>query len=153
MEKQLKDGGFWKKGCPVVLSNLRLLTVTHRDFHGHDQTGQLIVNKTAAPALEGVFRQPYKLHFPIRHMRLADAYGPKHDRPRDGDVSASFACRQAVPSPCAGAGGPRQTTPMASRSISTRWRTRTSAVARPATPRLGSTAIAHATGAGWSRDG
>ena len=107
VQAQLKDGGFWHRGCPVVLSDLRLLTVAHRDFHGHDQTGQLIVNKTAAPALERVFRQLYKLHFPIRHMRLADAYGPVRDRPRDGDVSASFACRKAVPSPCPGAGGTR----------------------------------------------
>ena len=106
-QKQLRDGGFWQNGCPVALSNLRLLTVTHWNFDGHKQTGQLIVNRTAAPALERVFRQLRKLHFPIRHMRLADAYGPERDRPSDGDVSASFACRKAVPSPCPGAGGPR----------------------------------------------
>ena len=29
-------------------------------------------------------------------------YGPKSARPRDGDVTASFECRQAVPSPCTG---------------------------------------------------
>ena len=57
VQQQLKDGGFWHRGCPVALSNLRLLTVTHRDFRGRDQTGQLIVNKTAAPALERVFRK------------------------------------------------------------------------------------------------
>ena len=107
VQKQLKDGGFWRAGCPVGLSNLRLLTVSHWDFHGHQQTGQLIVNKTAARGLERVFRQLHKLHFPIRHMRLADAYGPERERPSDGDVSASFACRKAVPSPCPGAGGPR----------------------------------------------
>lgn len=32
-----------------------------------------------------MFRQLYKLHVPIRHMRQADAYGPSRDRPRDGD--------------------------------------------------------------------
>ena len=107
VQSQLKEGGFWQKGCPVALSNLRLLTVSHSDFRGRKQTGQLIVNKTAAPALERVFRQLYKLHFPIHHMRLADVYGPVRDRPRDGDVSGSFECRQAVPSPCPGAGSPR----------------------------------------------
>ena len=107
VQKQLKDGGFWHAGCPVALSNLRLLTVTHRDFRGNDQTGRLIVNKTAAPALERVFRKLHGLHFPIRHMRLSDAYGPERGRPREGDVSAAFHCRKAVPSPCPGAGGPR----------------------------------------------
>jgi hypothetical protein len=54
-----------------------------------------------------VFGRLHKLRFPIRHMRLADAYGPRRGRPRDGDVSGSFECRQAVPSPCPGAGGAR----------------------------------------------
>jgi hypothetical protein len=107
LQKQLKGGGFWHTGCPVALSNLRLLTVTHRDFQGDDQTGRLIVNKTAAPGLERVFRKLHGLHFPIRHMRLADYYGPARDRPREGDVSAAFHCRKAVPSPCPGGGGPR----------------------------------------------
>jgi len=107
VQAQLKEGGFWQAGCPVALSDLRLLTVTYRDFDGHDQTGQLIVNRNVAPTLEGVFGQLHKLRFPIRHMRLADAYGPRRGRPRDGDVSGSFECRQAVPSPCRGAGGAR----------------------------------------------
>jgi hypothetical protein len=107
VQAQLKEGGFWHPGCPVALSALRLLTVTHRDFDGHDETGQLLVNRSVAPALEDVFGQLHKLRFPIRHMRLADAYGPRGGRPRDGDVSGSFACRQAVPSPCPGAGGAR----------------------------------------------
>jgi hypothetical protein len=107
LQAQLKQGGFWHPGCPVALSNLRLLTVTYRDFDGRDQTGQLIVNRNVAPALAGVFAQLHKLHFPIRHMRLADAYGPRRGRPRDGDVSGSFECRKAVPSPCPGTSGTR----------------------------------------------
>ena len=107
VQKQLKAGGFWHTGCPVARSDLRLLTVAHWDFRGHRQTGQLIVNKTAAPALERAFGQIYALRFPIRHLRLADFYGPAGDRPRDGDVSGSFECRPAVPSPCPGTGGPR----------------------------------------------
>ena len=38
-------------------------------------------------------------------MRIADFYGPKRDRPKDGDVTASFECRQAAASPCTGGGG------------------------------------------------
>ena len=102
---QLEAGGFWHQGCPVGLSDLRLLTVTYRDFGGHDQTGRLIVNKRAARPLASVFARLHALHFPIRHMRLADAYGPRAGRPRDGDVSGSFECRQAVPSPCGGGRG------------------------------------------------
>jgi hypothetical protein len=102
---QLKADGFWHQGCPVALSDLRLLTVTYRGFDGLDHAGQLVVNKRAARPLAGVFRQLYGLHFPIRHMGLADAYGPRRSRPRDGDISGSFECRQAVPSPCTGGRG------------------------------------------------
>jgi hypothetical protein len=102
MKSQLKARGFWQQGCPVPLSDLRLLSVSHRGFRGGTRTGQLVVNKSAARQLARVFRRLYRLHFPIRHLSFADVYGPRRDRPRDGDVSGSFECRQAVPSPCTG---------------------------------------------------
>jgi hypothetical protein len=105
VQKQLKAGGFWHRGCPVGLSGLRLLTVSHRGFDGRTHTGQLIVNRSAARPVARAFRKLHGLHFPIRHMRLADFYGPRRGRPRDGDVTASFECRQAVPSPCTGGRG------------------------------------------------
>jgi hypothetical protein len=95
-------GRFWRPGCPVPLSRLRLLTVSHWGFDGKTHEGQLVVNRDAATPLASVFQRLYELRFPIRHMRLSDVYGPKRARPRDGDVSGSFECRQAVPSPCTG---------------------------------------------------
>jgi len=102
VQAQLKAGKVWQKGCPVALSGLRLLTVTYRGFDGQDHTGQLVVNKKAARPLARVFRQLHRQHFPIRHLSLADAYGPRRSRPRDNDISGSFECRKAVPSPCTG---------------------------------------------------
>jgi hypothetical protein len=99
------NGTFWHQGCPVPLSHLRLLTVTHWGFDDRAHTGQLVVNERVAVALSRVFRQLYELRFPIRHMLLDDAYGPKRSQPADGDVTASFECRQAVPSPCTGGTG------------------------------------------------
>ena len=95
----------WHPGCPVPLSDLRVLTVSYRGFDGRTYSGQLVVNRSAAAPLAVVFRQLYRIHFPIRHMSVADAYGPKRARPADGDLSASFECRQAVPSPCVGGRG------------------------------------------------
>jgi hypothetical protein len=95
----------WHAGCPVPLSGLRLLTVDYWGFDNRVHAGQLVVNESAAAPLAKVFRQLYDLHFPIHHMRLADMYGPSKGRPRDGDLTGSFECRQAVPSPCTGGGG------------------------------------------------
>ncbi len=105
VRSELRHNGFWQPGCPVGLSDLRVLAVTHYGWDGHAHTGRLIVNRKAAAPLARVFRKLYGLHFPIRHMRLADVYGPKSGQPRDGDVSGSFECRQAVPSPCVGGSG------------------------------------------------
>jgi D-alanyl-D-alanine carboxypeptidase-like protein len=105
VQTQLKAAGVWHRGCPVGLSDLRLLTVSHRDFRGRTRTGQLVVNKSATAPLRRVFRRLYALRFPIRHLTLADAYAPEAQRPNDGDISGSFECRQAVPSPCTGGRG------------------------------------------------
>jgi hypothetical protein len=99
------EGGFWKPGCPVALSQLRLLTVTHWGFDARAHNGQLVVNQDVAAPLASVFRRLYELRFPIRHMRIDDMYGPSGSRPADGDVSGSFECREAVPSPCVGGTG------------------------------------------------
>ena len=101
LRENLEDR-FWRPGCPVPLSQLRLLTVSHWGFDGKVHKGQLVVNQDVAAPLARVFRRLSDLRFPIRHMRLDDQYGPKSARPRDRDVSGSFVCRESVPSPCVG---------------------------------------------------
>jgi len=102
---QIRDERFWHRGCPVALGGLRLLSVSYRGFDGRSHQGEMVVNAGAAQPLARVFRRLYALHFPIRHMSFADFYGPIRGRPRDGDVTGSFSCRQAVPSPCTGGTG------------------------------------------------
>jgi hypothetical protein len=94
----LKKARVWHKGCPVSLSDLRVLTVTYRGFDKHNHTGQLVVNKGAAHSLAKVFHRLYVIHFPIRNMSLEGVYGNKVVE----DPTGSFECRDAVPSPCSG---------------------------------------------------
>ena len=102
LQGELQKRHYWHKGCPVSLSDLRVLTVTHRGFDRHNHSGQLIVNKTAAAPLAKVFHRLYLLHFPIRHMSIDSVYGPRSQQPKDGDTTGSVECRDAVPSPCSG---------------------------------------------------
>jgi hypothetical protein len=102
LRSQLRKRGFWHRGCPVPLSGLRLVNVSYRGFDHRVHTGELVVNSRAAFPLKRVFRRLYRMRFPIRHIGFADFYGPKSARPKDGDVTASFECRQSVPSPCTG---------------------------------------------------
>jgi hypothetical protein len=105
MQNQLKRVGVWKPGCPAGLGQLRILRVRTLDFGGRPYTGELVVNADVARPLVSVFRQLYTLRFPIRHMRFWEVYGPARMRPQDNDLSGSFQCRQAVPSPCTGGKG------------------------------------------------
>jgi hypothetical protein len=95
-------GPFWRSSCPVPFSRLRVLTVSYWSFDHRAQTGQLVVNARVAKPLARAFNKLYALRFPIRHMQLADAYGPRQSRPADNDISGSFECRQAISSPCSG---------------------------------------------------
>ena len=96
----LKSSGAWRPVCPVPLSRLRLLSVTYWDFRGRAQTGRIVVNERAAHPLKRVFRRLFEVRFPIKHMRFEDAYTVSSSRPDDIDISGSFDCGKAKPSPC-----------------------------------------------------
>src|SRR5262249_28396303 len=102
VKTQLVKGGFWHKGCPVSLSDLRLLKVTYRGFDKHNHTGQILTNKNAVGPLSKGFHRLYQLHFTIRHMSVASTYGVNGKRSKEPDPTGSFECRDAVPSPCSG---------------------------------------------------
>ncbi len=89
-------GVSWHPGCPVSLSGLRLLSVSHWGFDGHVHTGQVVVNADAAGALRTVFARLYSARFPIRQMRLVDGYGGSDFRSIEADNTSAFNCRAAT---------------------------------------------------------
>ena len=88
-------GRDWHPGCPVALSDLRVLTVSYWGFGGRVRQGPLIVNRTVASDVLWVFRRLFRARFPIRHIALAAKYHPP--RPSDyfstRDVTAALNCR------------------------------------------------------------
>lgn len=100
---QLVQYGYWHAGCPVPLSDLRLLTVTYAGFDGRAHTGQLVANQDAAWPLVRVFRRLFHVHFRVRRLTLAAMYRPGASS--SPDASGAFDCRLAKPSPCPGSGG------------------------------------------------
>jgi hypothetical protein len=92
----------WYSKCPVPLSGLRVVTMPYWGFDGRIHSGQIVTSASAVAPLMVVFRRLYAMHFPIHHMELSDEYGPPSAWPKDGDVTYSYSCRPAVPSPCTG---------------------------------------------------
>jgi hypothetical protein len=89
-------GVSWRPGCPVPISDLRLITLTYRGFDGRAHTGQLVANRDAAGTLVGVFRRLYAAGFPIRRMQRVDAYGGDDFRSIEADNTSAFNCRVAT---------------------------------------------------------
>src|SRR3954465_12372853 len=96
VKTELKKGGYWHKGCPVGLSDLRVLTVTYRGFDKHNHSGQIITNKNAVGKLSTVFHKLHNLHFPIKSMSIKATYGTGSKRSNVPDPTGSFECRDAV---------------------------------------------------------
>jgi hypothetical protein len=89
-------GTSWRPGCPVPLSDLRLLTVSHWDFDGRVQTGLLVVHEDVAASLLRVLRRLYSARFPIRRMQLVDDYGGNDFLSIEADNTSAFNCRAAT---------------------------------------------------------
>src|SRR5579885_1562385 len=93
----------WHSGCPVALSQLRVLTLRYYGFDRRTHWGKLVVNARFAGKLQTVFAKLDAIRFPIHHMQFGDTYGSLSNVPKDGDFTASFECREASASPCTGA--------------------------------------------------
>lgn len=86
----------WRPGCPVALDDLRLLTLSYRGFDGKVHAGELVVHEDHAEALLGVFRELFAAGFPIRRMKLVDAYGGDDDRSMAANNTSAFNCRRSA---------------------------------------------------------
>jgi hypothetical protein len=93
------SGVSWHEGCPVGFAGLRLLTVSHWGFDGTVQRGRLVVNRDVAASMLGAMRSLFRLRYPIRRMRLVDAYGADDHRSMDADNTSAFNCRFIAGSP------------------------------------------------------
>jgi hypothetical protein len=92
--RKTMTGLSWRPGCPVGLPDLRLVTARHWGFDGRVRTGRLVVHRTVANPIVRVLRQLYGGRFPIRRMRLIDAYGGSDFRSIEADNTSAFNCRR-----------------------------------------------------------
>ena len=86
-------GSSWRSGCPVPLRKLRLVQVTIHRFDGTKSRGRMIIHRRAAHDVVTVMHKLYRARYPIRRMRLVDAYGADDDRSMAADNTSAFNCR------------------------------------------------------------
>ena len=85
-----------RPGCPVPLRDLRHLRMTYRDFDGRARTGEMVVHRRHARGVTRTFGRLYDVGFPIRRMRLVDAYGGDDDRSMAANNTSGFNCRRVA---------------------------------------------------------
>jgi hypothetical protein len=86
-------GSSWHQGCPVAIADLRLLRMDYLGFDDLVHRGRLIVHEAEARPIRRVFRTLFYARYPIRRMRLVDAYGGSDDRSMAADNTSAFNCR------------------------------------------------------------
>jgi poly-gamma-glutamate synthesis protein (capsule biosynthesis protein) len=91
--RERMTGVSWHRGCPVGLGELRLLRVTHWGFDGEVHRGRLVVHRDSAGSMLRTMRRLFRLHYPIRRLRLVDAYGADDHRSMAADNTSAFNCR------------------------------------------------------------
>jgi len=88
--------GTWHPGCPVPISELRLLTLGYWGFDGMVHQGPMVVNAAVASKVVWVFRQLFAARFPIQEMALSTKYDPSANPNTRTNITASFNCRPIV---------------------------------------------------------
>ncbi|MFC4783857.1 M15 family metallopeptidase [Nocardioides sp. MAHUQ-72] len=83
-------------GCPVRPADLRHLRLRYVDFRGQTHVGELVVHEDQAQQVADVFGVLYDAGWPIRRMRLVDAYGGDDDRSMAADNTSAFNCRRVT---------------------------------------------------------
>jgi D-alanyl-D-alanine carboxypeptidase len=86
----------WHPGCPIPLSQLRVLALTYWGFDNRPRTGRLVVNADVASAVLSAFHRLYDARFPIRRMQPVDDYGGSDFRSIEADNTSAFNCRAAT---------------------------------------------------------
>lgn len=89
----------WKPECPVLLDNLRLITVNYWGFDDNVHTGHMIVHSVLAQELIEIFEEIFNGKFPIERMELVEAYDADDERSMSANNSSCFCFRANTTNP------------------------------------------------------
>lgn len=87
----------WSAGCPVPLDDLRLVTVKYYDFEGKTHTdGEIILNKSVAPAAVQVFEKLYADKFPLALVDTLIRFNANWHLAEKENTTYGFICNKNV---------------------------------------------------------
>lgn len=95
-EKVAMKPRVWRKGCPVPLRRLRMVTASHWNFEKGVGEGQLVVHRSVARDTVGLLQDFFDLRFPIRRMRPIRFYAGSDFASIEADNTSAFNCRRVT---------------------------------------------------------
>lgn len=87
-------GRSYKEDCTVPRDSLRYLTCLHRDIDGTTFVGEMVLERSIADGVLGIFRKLYDAGYPIERMRLVDNYDADDDASMLDNNSSAFNFRR-----------------------------------------------------------
>jgi len=95
----LMTGRSWKPECPVPLSDLRYLTISHWGYDDMVHIGHLVVHATIAQEILEIFEELFAAKFPIERMELIDLYDADDECSMEANNTSAFCCRANTTTP------------------------------------------------------
>jgi len=86
----------YRAGCPVPLSSLVHVKVSHMGFDGREHLGELVVHRDTVWVVAAAFERMWDERFPIRSMRLVDDFGGSDEASMQADNTSAFNCRRVA---------------------------------------------------------
>jgi hypothetical protein len=83
----------WEPGCPVGADDLAYVRLTFWGFDDRRHTGELLLNRSVADDVVGVFRTLYEERFPFEELRVTPRSELDAPPTGDGNGTGSFVCR------------------------------------------------------------
>ncbi|NLJ96656.1 MAG: M15 family metallopeptidase [Clostridiales bacterium] len=84
------EGKSYKEGADIPLRDLRYIRVLHRGFDGKTHIGEMIVNKAIALDVIDIFKELYRISYPIEKMLLIDEYDADDIKSMEDNNSSAF---------------------------------------------------------------
>ncbi len=83
----------WAPGCPVEADDLAYVRLTFWGFDDQRHTGELLLNRSVADDVVGVFRTLYQQRFPFEELRVTPRSEVDAPPTGDGNDTGAFVCR------------------------------------------------------------
>lgn len=88
--KRMTGKSYPESGCEIAVSDLRYLIIPHYDGKGSIRIGELVCHHDVAEEFMYLFKELFKIKFPIERMELIDNFGADDTRSMKANNTSAF---------------------------------------------------------------